>query len=321
MLTWFKALDRVLKGDATRLDSLRGGTIALPFGGLSVLLVILGAVYGACMGVFALMGRWGTDTQASGYLQMLASASKVPMLFGLTLLVTFPSLYVFNALVGSRLGFASVGRLMVAALAVTMAVLASFGTILVFFSLCTTSYSFIVLLNVVMFAIAGILGMRFLLQTLHRLAVAREIEDAAAQGPATAVVATSTEIPPVEVPAEYVAPPAYSSGPPMPVPQSPGALDRIEGRAFGPHVKSIFKIWILVFGLVGAQMGWVLRPFIGAPNTPFTYFRERESNFFEAVVGKINDVATWDTRKNKPSKPRSNDRNPTPPATTTYTGN
>ncbi|QOV88913.1 hypothetical protein [Humisphaera borealis] len=318
MLTWFKALDRVLKGEATRLDSLRGGSIALPFGGLSVLLILLGAVYGACMGAFALMGRWGTDTQASGYLQMLASASKVPMLFSLTLLVTFPSLYVFNALVGSRLGFASVGRLMVAALAVTMAVLASFGTILVFFSLCTTSYPFIVLLNVVMFAIAGVLGMRFLLQTLHRLAVARELDDAAAIVP-TPIAVTA----PTEVPAESIAPQAYSSELPASVSKPPGALDRIEGHAFGPHVRSIFKIWILVFGLVGAQMGWVLRPFIGNPNAPFTFFRERESNFFEAVVNKIGEVATWDTKKAKPARQRHDDRAgmPLPPATTkTYTG-
>ena len=31
-------------------------------------------------------------------------------------------------------------------------------------------------------------------------------------------------------------------------------------------------------------MGWVLRPFIGNPNMPFTLFRGRESNFFMAVL-------------------------------------
>jgi len=40
---------------------------------------------------------------------------------------------------------------------------------------------------------------------------------------------------------------------------------------------------VIVFGLVGAQMGWVLRPFIGNPDVPFTWFRVRESSFFEAV--------------------------------------
>ena len=46
---------------------------------------------------------------------------KVPALFLLTLIVTMPSLYVFNALVGSRLTFLSVLRLLVASLAVRKA--------------------------------------------------------------------------------------------------------------------------------------------------------------------------------------------------------
>ena len=42
----------------------------------------------------------------------------MPALFFLTLVVTFPSLYVFNALVGSRLNLLALFRLLVAALAV-----------------------------------------------------------------------------------------------------------------------------------------------------------------------------------------------------------
>ena len=48
-------------------------------------------------------------------------------------------------------------------------------------------------------------------------------------------------------------------------------------------MKLVFRCWVIVFGLVGAQMGWVLRPFVGNPNQPFQWFRERESNFFQAV--------------------------------------
>ena len=48
-------------------------------------------------------------------------------------------------------------------------------------------------------------------------------------------------------------------------------------------MKVVFRCWVIVFGLVGAQMGWVLRPFIGDPNREFQWFRERESNFFESV--------------------------------------
>src|SRR5690349_7385765 len=123
MITWLKALDRVLKGEATKPAVLRGGTIDLPTGGITALLVILGAAYGACMGSFAVVNRWGTVTQALGWLQLGYSAAKVPMLFLLTLVITFPSLYVFNALVGSRLSLPAVLRLLIGALGVTLAVL------------------------------------------------------------------------------------------------------------------------------------------------------------------------------------------------------
>ena len=105
-------------------------------------------------------------------MQVLASMIKVPALFFLTLLVTLPSLYVFNALVGSRLTVSAVVRLLVASLGVIVAVLASLGPIVAFFSVSTTSYPFILLFNVVIFGISGTLGMLFLLQTLHRLTLA-----------------------------------------------------------------------------------------------------------------------------------------------------
>jgi 2-keto-3-deoxy-galactonokinase len=70
----------------------------------------------------------------------------------------------------------------------------------------------------------------------------------------------------------------------------PGALDQIEGYVLGRHVKKVFGCWVIVFGLVGAQMGWVLRPFVGSPGTPFQWFRERESSFFEAVLETVRNL-------------------------------
>ena len=70
---------------------------------MSLVILVLGAFYGACMGAYAVITRHGEPTAAMGYQQLAASAVKVPLLFFLTLVVTFPSLYVFNALVGSRL--------------------------------------------------------------------------------------------------------------------------------------------------------------------------------------------------------------------------
>ena len=293
MRQWIRSLDRILKGEATRPEALRTGSIDLPLGGLSFVLLVLGMFYGLCMGVFAVITRWGTDKAIMGWQQAAASAVKVPLLFLLTLLVTLPSLYVFNALVGSRLTLGAVLRLLVAALAVMLALQASFGTIIVFFSVSTTSYAFMVLLNVVLFAVSGFLGLGFLLQTLHRLSQVQPITET--EGPAVPVAAESPPAAPVS-PDGVIPPPVPGPLPvpdPLPVPGPPpvpGALDRVRGLRSDQSVKTVFRIWVLVFGLVGAQMGWVLRPFVGHPGADFSFFRDRKDNFFSAVVAKVGEL-------------------------------
>src|SRR5262249_32252486 len=160
------------------------------------------------------------------FMQVLASMIKVPLLFYLTLLVTLPSLFVFNALVGSRLTPTAVVRLLLASLGVNVTVLASLGPIVAVFSVCTTSYPFMLLLNVVVFAVSGMFGLRFLLQTLHRLNLAAQ-------------------------------PQAQSAAPPETWSEAEGAgpLQPVGNRAISDQVRVVFQIWIFVFGLVGAQMG------------------------------------------------------------------
>lgn len=272
MRHYIQSLDRLLRGELTQLEALRKEGLQLPLGGMTLLVALLGAVFGVCMGTYAVLHQDGPRL-----MQMLAASVKVPALFLLTLLVTFPSLYVFNALVGSQLRFLANLRLLVAALAITLAVLASFGPIIAFFSVSTTSYPFMKVLNVLAFGIAGSLGLLFLLQTLHRLSLA----DAGIPLPSTIDPAASAEaIPPQNdtahfVEAEVVAPAARSP------------IDPVPGHILGRHVKTVFRCWAIVFGLVGAQMSWVLRPFIGDPSQPFTWFRPRESNFFENMIVTI----------------------------------
>ncbi|MBE9079710.1 actin-binding WH2 domain-containing protein [Romeria aff. gracilis LEGE 07310] len=46
----------------------------------------------------------------------------------------------------------------------------------------------------------------------------------------------------------------------------------------------LLKGWVVLYGLVGSQLGWTLRPFFGAPNEPFQIFRpEIEGNFYAQV--------------------------------------
>ncbi len=271
MRQWIRQLDRILRGEATRAIDLREGTIPIPATGIAVVVAVLAAIYGMCMGSFALFREGGPSL-----IQFLADIVKVPALFFLTLVVTFPSLYVFNALVGSRLGVLAVLRLLTAALGVNLAVLSAIGPIVAFFAVCTTSYEYMVLLNVVVFAVSGGLGLTFLLQTLNRLSVA----------------GARQEPPSAPLPPPAVSSPPGASAPAGGEPQTaapketlpvPGPLDQLPGHVLGRHVKTVFGCWVLIFGLVGAQMGWVLRPFIGAPHQPFQWFRARESSFFEAV--------------------------------------
>jgi len=296
-VSWLVELDRILRGDATRVVDLKDGSIRISLGGVSLVLVLLGMTYGLCMGVFALV-------TSDNRMQMVASAVKVPALFVLTLLVTLPSLYVFNALVGSRLTVASLVRLFVAALAVNLAVLASLGPIIAFFALSTISYSFIVLLNVVIFTVSGVAGLAFLLQTLHRLNIApRIVRLAASTAPAPPPVPPVTGEPAAaaeswQVPAEGTALDHIGQAQvdqsqvveAQAVDEDAGPLDEIEGYALGRHTKLIFDCWIILFGLVGAQMSWVLRPFIGSPAVPFQWLRPRGSNFFEAVLDAVRSL-------------------------------
>ena len=124
-----------------------------------------GALHGFAMGVYAWIGRGG-----EGFLQCLAGMLKVPLLFVFTGVVTFPSLLVFSQLLSVPLQLRQALRIAVAAAALTCVVLASLSPVVVFFSLNTRSYPFLLLLNVLFFAVAGAIGSKRLLQDLRAVA-------------------------------------------------------------------------------------------------------------------------------------------------------
>jgi hypothetical protein len=234
---------------------LREQGLALQLGQVLLANVLLAAFAGLCLGVFGIANR-----EVPEYRFMIADALKVPLLFLLSLAITFPSLYVFNALVGSALNVAQLGRLMAAALAILLAVLAAFGPIVAFFSVTSTSYHFILLLNVAVFVVAGGFGLDFLWRTVSKLTLKPVPLRPVAPRPA-------------EQPARGEAPAADTEGLTFLVP------DR--------STNTVFRIWLIAFALVGTQMSWVLRPFIGSPDQAFTWFRPREASFFEAVFKAI----------------------------------
>jgi hypothetical protein len=50
---------------------------------------------------------------------------------------------------------------------------------------------------------------------------------------------------------------------------------------------SLVKAWLFLYGFVGSQMGWTLRPFFGDHNQPFQLFRKLESNFYLHILEVI----------------------------------
>ena len=196
--------------------------------------------------------------------QLVATTAKVPLLFLLTLAVTFPSLYVMSALSNSRLGAPSTLRLLLVAISVNLALLASLGPVTGFFTLSTESYPFMVTLNVVFFGVAGLVGLTFLRRALDAV---------------------------------------FAPPPPPPLPPPPPPVIGAEDVAVEPErrilrvaelrvdasqrPRRIFGVWLVIYGVVGAQMGWILRPFVGSPTREFELFRERDSNFFEAIIATL----------------------------------
>ena len=68
-------------------------------------------------------------------------------------------------------------------------------------------------------------------------------------------------------------------------------------RAYRPLIardvrhRTLLRAWLVIFSFVGIQMGWILRPFIGAPDQPVRFFRGGAwENAYEVVARMIWDV-------------------------------
>jgi hypothetical protein len=259
MLSWFNNIDALLRGDLRKDGQGAEGQIDFPVVRVVLLSIFLASIFGASIGSFSAVSARETR---DGWMQLLASTVKTPFLFYLTLFVTFPSLYVFNALMGSRLNMLAALRLLIASIAVMVAVLASVGPIIVFFAFSTpggrAGHRFILLLVVALCTVAGILGLGYLLKMLKRFTLFGE-HATAIDAPPNRDDNSQEKIAPEMVPPIGLGRPAQSTS------------------------YTIFRVWVFVFAVVGAQMSWVLRPFIGSPDLEFSWFRERSGNFFQTV--------------------------------------
>jgi hypothetical protein len=166
-------------------------------------------------------------------LQALASAIKLPALYLITLLVCLPTLYIFNALFGSKKTIAQHFTYLLTAVCVIAVLLCAFAPVTLFFLITVNDYSFFLLMNVIIFSLTGILGISFLYQVMK------------------------------------------------PIADGDGAKVRT----------SILRFWLCLYGFVGTQLGWTLRPFFGSPGQ-FELFRPREGSFFSGVWNALVNLLT-----------------------------
>lgn len=241
------------------------------------------AVYGAVLGSF------------HSVLMALTSAGKLPLLFLATLTICLPTLYLFNLVFGARLSIRQSLSLVMVALTVTAMLALAFAPISLFFLITAPDYAFFKLLNVLILALSALVGLRFLTGGMrvlneHGLLAPKVATPEVAAEPAKALVTAGA---PAEgqstaangaapAPAPVQIPPAYGHGPLRPVPRPVGQPT--------PPSMTLLYIWILLFGFVGTQLAWTLRPFFGSPNMKFSLYRDIDGNFYAEIFRTIADL-------------------------------
>ncbi|GAA0737280.1 hypothetical protein Drose_35400 [Dactylosporangium roseum] len=110
--------------------------------------------------------------------------------------------------------------------------------------------------------------------------------------PQVAVLSQSTAAhlgPPLLMPdGRYAYPIPPHVGPQPPVRPAPHQIPPGER----PASMALLNVWILLFGFVGTQLAWTLRPFFGEPHQKFEVFRKIEGNFYVNIVHAIADLFT-----------------------------
>jgi hypothetical protein len=258
--------------------------------------VVALAVYGAVLGSF------------HGVLMALTSAVKLPLLFLVTLAICLPTLYLFNLVFGAQLSIRQSLSLVTVALTVTAMLALAFAPISLFFLITAPDYAFFKLLNVAILGLSALVGLRFLTGGMrvlneHGLLTPKVAAPAVAPAPEPVRELVPAGAPAAEGAANGAAPAAGPAPVPMPVQPPvvqippPGFAQQYPrqrpGQPVGaqtPPSMTLLYIWILLFGFVGTQLAWTLRPFFGSPDKDFSLYRDIDGNFYAEIFRTIADL-------------------------------
>ncbi|GAB1541658.1 hypothetical protein NUACC21_43300 [Scytonema sp. NUACC21] len=152
-IKYFAVLIGLLRERQAFLEDIRQGT-RLPSKIISLLVCssLFLAIYGGIIGAY------------HSWMQALSSAIKLPALYLITLLICLPTLFFSNIIFGSKRSLGQHFALVLTAMSVTSVLLFSFAPITLFFLITTNNYQFLILLNVVIFALTGFIGISSLYQ-------------------------------------------------------------------------------------------------------------------------------------------------------------
>jgi len=244
------------------------------------------AAYGAVLGA------------SSGWLQALVSTVKLPLLFLVTLAICLPTLYLFNLVFGARLSVIQACALIMVAITVTAVLTFAFAPISLFFLITARSYAFFKVLNVAILALTALIGLRFLTSGMRALnehvvaesMLSNQIVVPAAVSQRELVSAT------VAGGADPATRPLTNGAAPR---QNPHESESAAGAAKAaaqsdPHQRPasmvLLYIWIILFGFVGTQFAWTLRPFFGSPRQPFELFRDISGTFYSDILSTLGSL-------------------------------
>ncbi|BAZ54332.1 hypothetical protein NIES4103_70170 (plasmid) [Nostoc sp. NIES-4103] len=123
---------------------------------------------------FAIYG--GIIGASHSWAQALSGAIKLPAFYLLTLIICFPTLFFFNVLFGSQSTIQQHFVVLLTSVSVISVLLFSFAPVTLFFLITTPdSYQFFKLLNVLIFGITGIFGVKFLYEGMQLLSQQDEV--------------------------------------------------------------------------------------------------------------------------------------------------
>lgn len=54
--------------------------------------------------------------------------------------------------------------------------------------------------------------------------------------------------------------------------------------------EKILQFWLILYGFVGSQLGWIIRPIFGNPNRSFVVLREIQGNIYLDIANAISEV-------------------------------